>query len=761
MLFKKKNPHPKSRPKPTREKNKKLQAIKSWLHNFGTSSRDIFMDWFSDQKLVVVVGSELRFAKDVYNEYKRTGKKIKIKPVETIKRLGKEEIDRLMGQLSDMYEEDYGRDLKEDFMTHTKAVIKGLKSGNLNEKGGEDIFETDEDIAFLFNNLDDLDDDDYDDYGENYNKFSKGDKLMNLKQLKVKLLNDMRVSTSSESMSIINGIESLNNKIFNLKMKVLAFGEECDSCEEENTFTDKVMTDKYHNLKEEIMSIIKAVATNGQVEVMYAKPLADLITSAVVTHIERRDDSDLADKEELTKEVEDVEDELEEIGADKVEEQTEDKLEDVKDAIEDDEVYNPEVNDEEEEKIDSGVYKSIGELASKGESSLYYGFREDDALIPSAGTIVDLFQLVFALPINLLNKKKISDIQNKYGSSFVIKQPMVVSSSMSKELAGKYSKALEVKYLLETKSIIEATVAKSDGGTVVSRAKDTVKFLTPANLKFKDAKLYDNSKVNYNEVIGVFSESKNPLRNTSSDALFMLPSISSVVERNKESYELMSNMNKYIYPSGEAGEFIQHGRDALPSYIEVTIEYIAPKNIVNFNVDNRTRTTTIGLQILPRSISNVDIVDTIADMDVKRFKDIKVSADEKNFIRKMKNLLRFWKKKGEGNELKVLKSNSFSDIVSKVEHVDTPMFHLVLTMDDHVMLKNNHKINLMDGSTYRKIMKALPLISISIVDEDTNNVSLSEGPVMNWYEQNIDEYIDSISQYEKDLKTIIKYNQYR
>lgn len=760
MLFKKKNPHPKARPKPNREKSKKLQAIKSWLHNFKTSSRDIFMDWFSNQHLVVVVGSELKFAKDVYKEYKRTGKKVKIKPVQAIKKMGKEEIDRLMGQLSDMYEEDYGRDLKEDFMTHTKAVIKGLKSGNLNEKGGEDIFETDEDIAFLFENLDDLDDD-WDDYGENYNKFSKGDKLMNLKQLKVKLLNDMRISTSSESIAVINGIESLDKKLFNLKMKVLAFSEECDSCEEENMFTDKVMSDKYHNLKEEIMSIVKAVATNGQVEVMYAKPLADLITSTVVSHIERRDDSDLVDKEELTEEVEEVQDELEEIGAVKVEEETEDKLEDVKEAIEDDEVFNPEVNDEEEEKIESGVYKSIGELASKGESSLYYGFKEDDALIPSAGTVVDLFQLIFALPINLLNSKKISDIQSKYGSSFVIKQPMVVSSSMSKELAGKFSKALEVKYLLETKSVIEATVAKHDGGTVVSRAKDTVKFLTPANLKFKDAKLYDNSKVNYNDVIGVFSEDRNPLSNTSSDSLYMLPSIKSVVERNPLAYELMSNMNKYVRPSGEAGEFIQHGRDALPSYIEVTIEYIAPKNIVNFNVDNRTRTTTIGLQITPRSLSNVDIVDTLADLDIKRFKDIKVTADEKNFIRRMRNLLRFWKKKGNEKELKVLKSNSFSDIVSKVEHVDTPMFHLVVTMDDYVNLKNNHKLDIMSGANYRKLMKTLPLISMSIVDEDTNMVYLSEGPVMNWYKHDIDEYIDSISQYEKDLKTIIKYNQYR
>ena len=760
MLFKKKNPRPKVRPKPNREKSKKLQAIKSWLHNFKTSSRDIFMDWFSNQHLVVVVGSELKFAKDVYKEYKKTGKKVEIKPIQAIKKMGKEEIDKIMGQLSDMYEEDYGQDLKEDFMNHTKALIKGIKTGNLNEKGGEDIFETDEDIAFLFDNLDDLDDD-WDDYGENYNKFSKGDKLMNLKQLKVKLLNDMRISTSSESMAVINGIESLDKKIFNLKMKVLAFSEECDSCEEENMFTDKVMTDKYHNLKEEIMSIVKAVATNGQVEIMYAKPLADLITSAVVSHIERRDDSDLADKVELTEEVEEVQDELEEIGADKVEEETEDKLEDVKKAIEDDEVFNPEVNDEEEEKIESGVYKSIGELASKGESSLYYGFKEDDALIPSAGTVVDLFQLIFALPINLLNSKKISDIQSKYGSSFVIKQPMVVSSSMSKELAGKFSKALEVKYLLETKSVIEATVAKHDGGTVVSRAKDTVKFLTPANLKFKDAKLYDNSKVNYNDVIGVFSEDRNPLSNTSSDALYVLPSVKSVVERNPLAYELMSNMNKYMRPSGEAGEFIQHGRDALPSYIEVTIEYIAPKNIVNFNVDNRTRTTTIGLQITPRSLSNVDIVDTLADLDIKRFKDIKVTADEKNFIRKMRNLLRFWKKKGNEKELKVLKSNSFSDIVSKVEHVDTPMFHLVVTMDDYVNLKNNHKLDIMSGANYRKLMKALPLISMSIVDEDTNMVYLSEGPVMNWYKHDIDEYIDSISQYEKDLKTIIKYNQYR
>ena len=88
MLFEKKNSGPKVT-KPKKEKGNKLKAMKSWLRNFGTSSKEIFMDWFTNQELVVVVGKELRFAKDVYKEYKRTGKKVKIRPVESLKNLGK------------------------------------------------------------------------------------------------------------------------------------------------------------------------------------------------------------------------------------------------------------------------------------------------------------------------------------------------------------------------------------------------------------------------------------------------------------------------------------------------------------------------------------------------------------------------------------------------------------------------------------------------------------------------------------------------
>ncbi len=75
----------------------------------------------------------------------------------------------------------------------------------------------------------------------------------------------------------------------------------------------------------------------------------------------------------------------------------------------------------------------------------------------------------------------------------------------------------------------------------------------------------------------------------------------------------------------------------------------------------------------------------------------------KRTLRKMENLLRFWKKRKVTVMIKgVKKSNSFADIVSKKWSMQsTPMFHLVVTMDDHVMLKNNHKINLMDGNTQK------------------------------------------------------------
>lgn len=756
MFNKQKKKEAKMQRKLDRREKSKIRKINNWMKNIGKSSTDIFLEWFTKQSLVTLVNGEIKFIKDLTKEHlaKNDGK-IKIQPVKSVLNYSKEQIDDLMEKLEEAYQEDNSGSLKEDFIGHIKALGRAVKTGNLNEKHGTDMMD-DEDIAFLFENMDDWDDLEDEGYSENY-KF-EGGYIMSIKKLKEEAIKKIRISASGESLSVVAPLTKLNEKLESIKYKIVAYSEDCDKfeCDE---FVNIKLDDKYKDLKDEITGILNVVATDGKLEKMYQEPVADLIVAAVATHTDRKiDEGD--SKKSIETDIEDTIDELESKGTTVIKDTVEDRISDIEESVPDtdDKSFHPVVNEIAENELDA--FASLGEMLGKSESAPY---AEDAGLLAGVGSIMDLFQLFFALPINIVNSRKVTATQAKYGSNFVAKQPMVVSSTMSKELAGKYSKALEIKYLLETKAVLEATAAKADGGIVTSRTSTSgvVKYLTPNNIKFKDAKLYDNKQLDYNEIIGVFSENKNPLGRTSTDVTFLLPSIRAITERNEMEYDLLNSISSYMIPSGEAGDFINHGRDALPSYIEVSIEYVASKNVTNFNVENKIRSSMIGVQILPRSINNIDIVDTIAEMDGSRFKSIKVDKDERNFIKKMRNLVKFWKRKGTKDELKVLKSNSFADIVSKIENVSTPLFHLVITMDEYVMLKNQHKIDIMNASTYNQMMRSLPLISISIVDEDTNKVYFSEGPVMNFYHHDIDAYIDSLSQYEKDLKTIIKYNQYR
>lgn len=756
MFNKQKKKEAKMQRKLDRREKSKIRKINNWMKNIGKSSTDIFLEWFTKQSLVTLVNGEIKFIKDLTKEHlaKNDGK-IKIQPVKSVLNYSKEQIDDLMGKLEEVYQEDYGNSLKEDFIGHIKALGRAVKTGNLNEKHGTDMMD-DEDIAFLFENMDDWDDLEEEGYSENY-KF-EGGYIMSIKEIKEEAIKKIRISASGESLSVVAPLTKLNEKLESIKYKIVAYSEDCDKfeCDE---FVNVKLDDKYKDLKDEITGILNVVATDGKLEKMYQEPVADLIVAAVATHTDRKiDEGD--SKKSIESDIEDTIDELESKGTTVIKDTVEDRISDIEESVPDmdDKSFHPVVNEIAENELDA--FASLGEMLGKSESAPY---AEDAGLLAGVGSIMDLFQLFFALPINIVNSRKVTATQAKYGSNFVAKQPMVVSSTMSKELAGKYSKALEIKYLLETKAVLEATAAKADGGIVTSRTSTSgvVKYLTPNNIKFKDAKLYDNKQLDYNEIIGVFSENKNPLGRTSTDVTFLLPSIRAIAERHEMEYDLLNSLSSYMIPSGEAGDFINHGRDALPSYIEVSIEYVASKNVTNFNVENKIRSSMIGVQILPRSINNIDIVDTIAEMDGSRFKSIKVDKDERNFIKKMRNLVKFWKRKGTKDELKVLKSNSFADIVSKIENVSTPLFHLVITMDEYVMLKNQHKIDIMNASTYNQMMRSLPLISVSIVDEDTNKVYFSEGPVMNFYHHDIDAYIDSLSQYEKDLKTIIKYNQYR
>ena len=375
----------------------------------------------------------------------------------------------------------------------------------------------------------------------------------------------------------------------------------------------------------------------------------------------------------------------------------------------------------------------------------------------AAASVAAVATLLIAIPINLAIQKRNIKNESKFKSNFTFKQPLVASDQISAEFVSKYAKAIEVKSLIEAKALIESSIATADGGSVVARATRN-NMLTPANITPKNIELFKKAPINYDELMATFSEAKPFIKKLNTDSLFLVPSLSSVVRRHAESFKVITDI-KVPEASGEAGSFLATGRNAHPTYLDIEVSYKDPSDLTKLGGGTNTKKSTLGFHVIPRTLKSTDILTTLKEMG--DFEDMKVLNGERESQKKLSNVIKFWKKKGTNNEKAVLSSNSFSAIIEKIENVKNPLFHLMLSYSEYMDLKDNGKIDLMNRDTYKKIINKMPIISISIIDEERDVVYLSEGPYMSYTKHDGSDFIDSISQYEKDLKTIIKYNQYQ
>lgn len=375
----------------------------------------------------------------------------------------------------------------------------------------------------------------------------------------------------------------------------------------------------------------------------------------------------------------------------------------------------------------------------------------------ATASIAAVATLLIAIPVNLAIQKRNIKNESKFKSNFTFKQPMVASNQISNEFISKYAKAIEVKSLIEAKGLIESSIATADGGSVVSRASRN-NMLTPANITPKNIELFKKAPINYDELMASFSEAKPYLNKLNTDSLFLIPSLSSVVRRHAESFRVITDI-KVPQASGESGAFLSTGRNAHPTYLDIEVMYKDPSDLTKLGGGTNTKKSTLGFHVIPRTLKSNDIMTTIKEMG--DFEDMKVLNGERESQKKLSNVIKFWKKKGTSKEKAVLSSNSFSAIIDKIENVKNPLFHLVISYGEYMDLKENGKLDLMDRATYRKLLNSMPIISISIIDEERDVVYLSEGSYMSYTKHDGSDFIDSISQYEKDLKTIIKYNQYQ
>lgn len=582
----------------------------------------------------------------------------------------------------------------------------------------------------------------------------------------------MKLSALSESMDDLRGpVQALSERIVKIKDSILDFATFAESVEP----TDFAGVAHLQDRKDLIMKDLKTVSnvldkSDKELNDHYQDSVANSILSLMtVNDSVKAKDLVECPAEKIAKDNEKDIIELKELNP-AIGKTVEDKYEEVKDALKNEEndlVYNP------TEKKDGLV--PVAEMPS-GEGFFAYGeaggadspearkFTSDQnqlykmpvnwqkggailAGIGGVGAGLALLHTLMAVPFNIWITSKNNKVEKQFGSALNIQQPLVATDDISKDVINSYAKYLETSAAIQIKQALESSIAQTDGGNLMSRAKTSLRnTFTNMNKTDRSGK---NIKDDSEEILSSFSQSYHPV----------MDCMTKVFSRNAEAASLIFNIQNLV-SSGEAGEFINDNKHAPKSTIQVEILYKDINDVTSFSRKTMSKKSSLTVDVSSRKLPYEDVVKTILEMNEKYFGSVKVTPAEKNTEKSLKNSVAFVKKEGTSKEKQVLTSNKFADIINKVERIKTPLFHLVISNQAYHDLKHRG-MDIKNKETYRQLMKRLPIISIAIADEDTEIMSYSHGPYPMFRDVQFKDLENEISKYEKELQSMIKFGAQR
>ena len=243
-------------------------------------------------------------------------------------------------------------------------------------------------------------------------------------EVKNENIKKLRLTCTKEGLDITGPIDELNNRLITAKDDILDLDDSITkNLNEDDIITVNLTNDRIDKEKANIMSLINTVLHADSLEAKYKNAFADAIIAlysikANYNHYHDCHENINGDKEALVKDLQDM-------GSKDVVEIVEpalNSIEIVANSDKDDLVFKPEA--------------SVEDVMAAG---------EELSAVAEVGGILGLITAVIAVPLNLAVAKNNLDLEKKYGSNFIFKQPMIASSDLSKELVSKYAKALEVK----------------------------------------------------------------------------------------------------------------------------------------------------------------------------------------------------------------------------------------------------------------------------------------------------------------------------
>lgn len=571
-----------------------------------------------------------------------------------------------------------------------------------------------------------------------------------LGELKEDFLKKVKFSALSESSDDFRGpVPALSEKIIEIKDRVVDFVTRCENVDSDNIGAVYDLSNRRDNLIKDINSVSTVLNnSDSQLNDRYQETIANSILAIMTADdgVKAKDLTENSVEEIKKKDKNDIEKCLDcnpIVGRTITDKYN--KIDQALNNAKKDLVYEP-VKDPNGRV--PAAEKPHGE-SKDDKKSKWDEYAKNSMLIGGlgiAGSLIsatDLITKLLAVPINaIINGKNYSN-EKKYGSALNIQQPLVSTDDISKSVVAAFTRYLETSTAIDIKQTLESSIARSDGGNLMSRAKHVMpNTFTKMNSKGSKGNSHD-------EILASFSQSFNPI----------VDCITKVLVRNGEAADFIFNIQSLV-SKGEAGEFINDNKYAPKSTIEVELTYKDINNAASFDRKVVSKKSTLTVDIVPRKLPYEDIVKTFIDMNDKYFSNIKVTPAERNTDKTMKNSIALVKKQGTPKEKAVLTSNKFADIVNKIEKVRTPLFHIVISSQAYYDIKERG-LDLKKGDVYRKLFKRLPIISLTIIDEDSEIVSTSMGPLPAFRDIQIKDLENEISKYEKELQSMIKFGMQR
>ena len=305
---------------------------------------------------------------------------------------------------------------------------------------------------------------------------------------------------------------------------------------------------------------------------------------------------------------------------------------------------------------------------------------------------------------------------NKHTLSF----PVLITDDIPMETRVEITKALEVQTALEIKTLFEAMVYYNP--------------FTGLSLEssIKKAQL---DKVDKDAMLDLYQFVADKHKGGKSSAFFE---------------DITVDVINGAFAEGSSGLENIDVRNAYPTFLSVSVKAVVGASVETIDY---TLAVKCSPKVVPTStMKEVLMYPALYNKEVNKKLDMGIMLDWKG----MKGIF------NSRTPVKKHKSSEMATILKRIsKNSSGPYINFVLSSEFVDDMKSSNGYDIYDKHVYKSLMTSLPIMSISVLDLDADIMEITydrEKPLFDKY--SLEDFFNDTAKYEKELRSVIKYNKY-